>query len=192
MPHPPQVLRKEGHHGLPPLPGEGRSLPCSSGADSAASRTDRWVPARMRGPQAGALGWGDCLWKWFLPCTPSYVHVHIVHTYVRAGMWACVFLPCTPGHVYVHTGMWACVCRSWPSWVEAACDCLCVQVSRSIKGVSSEEVTWVSTQKTDHIVIVVQPLSHVRLFVTPWTVARQASLSFTNSQSLLKLMSIEL
>ena len=34
-------------------------------------------------------------------------------------------------------------------------------------------------------------LSHVRLFVTPWTAARQASLSFTNTQSLLKLMSIE-
>ena len=37
----------------------------------------------------------------------------------------------------------------------------------------------------------VQLLSHVRLFVTPWTPARQASLSITNSQSLLKLMSIE-
>ena len=37
----------------------------------------------------------------------------------------------------------------------------------------------------------VQSFSHVRLFVTPWTVARQASLSITNSQSLLKLMSIE-
>ena len=36
----------------------------------------------------------------------------------------------------------------------------------------------------------VQPLSHVRLFVTPWTAACQASLSITNSQSLLKLMSI--
>ena len=35
-------------------------------------------------------------------------------------------------------------------------------------------------------------LSCVRLFVTPWTVACQASLSFTNSQSLLKLMSIKL
>ena len=34
-------------------------------------------------------------------------------------------------------------------------------------------------------------LSHVRLFVTPWTSARQASLSITNSQGLLKLMSIE-
>ena len=37
----------------------------------------------------------------------------------------------------------------------------------------------------------VQSLSHVRLFVTPWTAACQASLSITNSQNLLKLMSIE-
>ena len=36
-----------------------------------------------------------------------------------------------------------------------------------------------------------QLLSHVRLFATPWTAARQASLSFTNSQSLLKPMSME-
>ena len=39
--------------------------------------------------------------------------------------------------------------------------------------------------------VVVQLLSHTRLFVTPWTAARQASLSFTNSYSLLKLTSIE-
>ena len=38
----------------------------------------------------------------------------------------------------------------------------------------------------------VQLLSHVRLFVTPWTAAHQASLSVTNSWSLLKLMPIEL
>ena len=37
----------------------------------------------------------------------------------------------------------------------------------------------------------VQLFSRVQLFVTPWTAARQASLSITNSQSLLKLMSIE-
>jgi len=37
----------------------------------------------------------------------------------------------------------------------------------------------------------VQLLSRVQLFVTPWTAARQASLSITNSQSLLKLTSIE-
>ena len=38
----------------------------------------------------------------------------------------------------------------------------------------------------------VQSLSHVQLFVIPWAVACQASLSNTNSWSLLKLMSIEL
>ena len=38
----------------------------------------------------------------------------------------------------------------------------------------------------------VQSLSHVRLFASPWTAACQASLSVTNTQSLFKLMSIEL
>jgi len=40
--------------------------------------------------------------------------------------------------------------------------------------------------------VCVQLLSHVRLFVTPWTAAHQASLSFTISQSVLKFQSIEL
>ena len=39
--------------------------------------------------------------------------------------------------------------------------------------------------------VAVQLLSHVRLFVTPWTVACQASLSFTISWSLFTLMSTE-
>ena len=37
----------------------------------------------------------------------------------------------------------------------------------------------------------IQSLSHVQPFVTPWTAACQASLSITNSWSLLKLMSVE-
>ena len=41
-------------------------------------------------------------------------------------------------------------------------------------------------------VVVVQLLSHVQLFETPWTAACQASLSFTVSQSLFKFVSIEL
>ena len=40
--------------------------------------------------------------------------------------------------------------------------------------------------------VVFQSLTHVWLFATPWTAARQASLSFTISQSLIKAMSIEL
>ena len=40
-------------------------------------------------------------------------------------------------------------------------------------------------------IISVQSLSRIWLFATPWTTARQASLSITNAQSLLKLISIE-
>ena len=40
-------------------------------------------------------------------------------------------------------------------------------------------------------IVVVQSLSHVRLFVTPWTAVHQASLFFTISQSLLRLISIK-
>ena len=40
-------------------------------------------------------------------------------------------------------------------------------------------------------VFVVQSLSHVQLFATPWTAVFQTSLSLTISQSLLKLLSIE-
>ena len=42
------------------------------------------------------------------------------------------------------------------------------------------------------MIVVVQLLSHIRLFATPWTAASQASLSFTITQSLLQLMPIEL
>ena len=41
-----------------------------------------------------------------------------------------------------------------------------------------------------YLIISVQSLSHVQLFATPWTAACQASLPFSNSQRLLKLMSI--
>ena len=41
------------------------------------------------------------------------------------------------------------------------------------------------------VVVVVQSLSHIRLFVTPWTAAHQTSLSITNSRGLPTLMSIE-
>ena len=44
----------------------------------------------------------------------------------------------------------------------------------------------------DLIAVVIQSLSHVRFFATPWAAARQASLSFTISRSLFKLMSTEL
>ena len=46
-------------------------------------------------------------------------------------------------------------------------------------------------RQTYWVISSVQSLSRVQLFAIPWTAARQASLPITNSQSLLKLMSIE-
>ena len=46
-------------------------------------------------------------------------------------------------------------------------------------------------EKDEYCISSVQSLSHVRLFVTPWIAARQASLSITNSRSSLRLTSIE-
>ena len=60
---------------------------------------------------------------------------------------------------------------------------LCVQMSTLYKDRNSTRLVQFCT---------FQPLSHVLLFVTAWTAVCQASLSITNSQSLLKLMSIEL
>ena len=54
---------------------------------------------------------------------------------------------------------------------------------RLARGGLPSSITW--------DVSVVQSLSRVQLFVTPWTAAHQASLFFSISRSLLKLMSIE-
>ena len=54
-----------------------------------------------------------------------------------------------------------------------------------------EHFPHIHYQHTHHCISSVQSLSRVRLFATPWTAARQASLSINNSQNLLKLMSIE-
>ena len=56
--------------------------------------------------------------------------------------------------------------------IDTVCGCVCVHIY----------LFFISS---------VQSLSRVQLFVTPWTTACRASLSITNSRSLLKLMSIE-
>ena len=52
-------------------------------------------------------------------------------------------------------------------------------------------ISYLSSLSNLNCVVVVQALSGVQLFATPWTAAHQASLSIANSQSLLKLMAIE-
>ena len=51
---------------------------------------------------------------------------------------------------------------------------------------------WYNRYENQYGAVVVKSLSHVRLFANLWTIIRQASLSFTTFQSLLKPMSIEL
>ena len=58
-------------------------------------------------------------------------------------------------------------------------------------GATNSPPRGAQTEKNQPCFPVVQLLSRVRLFVTPWTVACQAPLSSTVSQSLLKLMSME-
>ena len=61
-----------------------------------------------------------------------------------------------------------------------------------IKNSTSIKKQYIYFYDVDILFSSVQPLSRIQLFATPWTAARQASLSITNSQSFLKLMSIEL
>ena len=96
---------------------------------------------------------------------------------------------------------------AWPvfsqfSSVAQSCPTLCDPMNRSTPGLPVHHQLLEFTQThvsclagrfltIEPSVQLVQSLSHVQLFVTPWTAASQASLSIINSWSLLKLMSIE-
>ena len=70
----------------------------------------------------------------------------------------------------------------------------CSLPGSSVQGVFQARVLeWVAIAFSGSVfeITSVQSLSRVQLFSTPWTPAHQASLSITNSQSLLTLMSIE-
>ena len=73
---------------------------------------------------------------------------------------------------------------------------ICVQINSKmpLPGFLISNVLFLFKLKNFHedVLSSVQSLSCVQLFATPWTAARQASLSITNSWSLLRLMSIEL
>ena len=78
--------------------------------------------------------------------------------------------------------------RGWESPLLAGSDwSMWTSPGRSLQGHPGHFVRRLEVQFSS-----VQSLSHVHLFATPQTAARQASLSITNSRSLLKLMSIEL
>ena len=69
-----------------------------------------------------------------------------------------------------------------------------LQGQRSLASVTpclKKRQTWLSYWAHKHRLSSIQSLSQVQHFVTPWTTARQPSLSITNSWRVLKLMSIE-
>jgi len=75
---------------------------------------------------------------------------------------------------------------------------LCIKTTLNYSQLSKADILnlkllpyWLYPRKSLRMFTSVQSLNCIQLFVTPWTAARQASLSITNSQSLLKLMSIE-
>ena len=68
----------------------------------------------------------------------------------------------------------------------------CSHPSSSVHGIFQAGILERVVYPAYYIAAVVQPLSHVWLFVTPWAAAHQASLSSTISQSLFKFISIEL
>ena len=83
-----------------------------------------------------------------------------------------------------------CCCYNWPFWVLPSSQ---QRWSPYFLIVSSNiQNKWLSLSCFVHPFSSVQSLSHVWLFMTPCTAAHQASLSITNSWSLLRLMSIEL
>ena len=92
-------------------------------------------------------------------------------------------------------------CKSWkilkernmrPSYLPASWE-TCLQVKK--QQLKPDMKQWTDSKLGQEYVKVVYchpaSLSHLRLFVTPWTAACQASLSITNSPSLLKLKSME-
>ena len=89
-----------------------------------------------------------------------------------------LFQGCKDSSIYTNQSMWYTILTNWK-----------IKTIWSFQYMQKKPLTKFSTHLWFSSV---QSLSPVRLFATPWIAARQASLSITNSQSLLKLMPIEL
>ena len=78
---------------------------------------------------------------------------------------------------------------TWGSWSASSPGCKTPSTAQAFKGLWAFSSELLVKYPTAFFLAVVQSLSHVRCFVNPWTAAHRAPLSFTASQSLLKLMS---
>ena len=88
------------------------------------------------------------------------------------------------GSPYLECDPWGCW---WTCWGRGLS---CLGLKMLLHSGLDNECSWLKTHNWAFIKCSVQLLSRVRLFVTPWTVARQASLSITTSWSLSKPVSI--
>ena len=115
----------------------------------------------------------------------AQIHVHWVGDVILSGiplvshpLSPLLLLPSTFPNIRVFSNESA-LCISWPPYWSFSFN---ISPSNEHPGVISFKMDWFSS---------VQSLSRVRLFATPWIIARQASLSITNSRSSLILTSIE-
>ena len=88
-----------------------------------------------------------------------------------------------------HKNIQNCMMSIYISKIQTVVNSTC-QMAQVVKQINCKESRkgWMGDFRFSYV----QSLSRVRLFATPWTAACQASLSITNSRSLLKLISIEL
>ena len=121
-------------------------------------------------------------------CERSHHHLCWCHCIFGATMWL-FSVPVSSSEMMELEEEWLLV--TWTKLRDLRL-CCCSVMSLYQSGFSREIPVkgYVCVRVCVHISSV-QSLSRVRLFATPWTAAHQASLSITDSQSLLRLLSIE-
>ena len=93
----------------------------------------------------------------------------------------------------MHKTIFACMHAKSLQSCPTLCDPMdCSLPGFSFHGIFQARILELVAMPSSNLSFVIQFLGRVILFVTPWTAAHQASLFFTNSQSLLTFMSIEL
>jgi len=140
-----------------------------------------WIPGSGRSPGKGhgKLLQYSCLEN----CTDSGAWWVTVHRAAKSQTWLNNW-----AHILVNifsSGMssqWAILKAFKINWCSEICK----------KSFQKILAGYKSSYTSNNIIVVVQLLSCVRLFATPWTAARQASLSITNSRFLPKPRSVEL
>ena len=116
----------------------------------------------------------------------------------RLSWYSCCCL--SPSHVQLFATQWTAACQASLSFTISQSLPKFMYHSLALSLSFSEYTGWyldksicgkLSWLDNSLPVVLVSQLSHIWLFVTPWTATRQAFLSITNSRSLLKLMSIK-